>query len=350
MRLTHCQLFAYRLPLIEPVLVLGHRLEQREGLLVHLVSDTGHEGWGDIAPLPGLSRETLAEAQQQARQLCTRMEGREYEDDQNQLASLLPSVRFGFDSAYMMASADFFNTAAGVWMGGDNSLVHLSALLAGSTDACVAAARRAATRKYDTFKLKVGHGTVEEQVERIRRVCEILPNTAVLRLDANRAWSLETARAIAKALPDFRPAYVEEPLADSAQLTAFHESTGWALALDETLHGLKPDQSLPAIPGVVAWVFKPTLMGALGDILEWQRRAWRARKVPVISAAYESGVGIRMLAEIASGDTECAAGLDTYRCLATDVFEPRLDFDEGWIDLHEARTLLVQPAHLTRVA
>lgn len=347
---TACELYAYRLPLTEPVFVRGHRLEQREGLLIHLVSESGHEGWGDIAPLPGFSRESLAEAQQQARLACTRLEGRAYEDDPDLLASLLPSVRFGFDSAYMMLGADFHNTGAGVWMGGEEYRVRLSALLAGSTDACVAAARRAVTREYETFKLKVGQGTVEEQVERIRRVRDVLPGTAALRLDANRAWSLESARAIAQALPDFQPAYVEEPLADITQLTAFHESTGWALALDETLQGLKPDQPLPDIQGVVAWILKPTLLGALNDIIEWQDRACRSKKVAVISAAYESGVGIRMLAEIASRITKWAAGLDTYRFLAADVFEPRLDFDVGFIDVDDARTLLVQPTHLRRVA
>lgn len=350
MILIQCQLYAYRLPFTEPVFIRGRSLPQREGLLIHMVSDTGHEGWGDIAPLPGCSRETLAEAQQQARLACARLEGRGYEDDQNLLASLLPSVRFGFDSAHMMMGADFYNTGTGEWLGGENSMVSLSALLTGATDACVAAARRAVTREYETFKLKVGQGTVEEQVKRIRRVRDVLPSNAALRLDANRAWSLETACAIAKALPDFRPAYVEEPLADITQLTAFHEATGWPLALDETLHGLKPDQPLPDIQGVEAWIFKPTLMGPLNDICEWQARAYRADKVAIISAAYESGVGIRMLAEIASRATEWAAGLDTYRFLAADVFEPRLDFDEGWIELYDARTLLVQPTHLTRVA
>ncbi len=350
MILTQCQLFEYRLPLTESVFIRGHSLQQREGLLIHLVSETGHEGWGDIAPLPGFSRETLAEARQQARLACTRLEGRGYGDEADLRASLLPSVRFGFDSAYMMLSADFHNTGAGVWLAGETSMVSLSALLAGSTDACVAAAQRAVTREYETFKLKVGQGTVEEQVKRIRRVRDVLPSKAVLRLDANRAWSLETARAIAKALPDFLPAYVEEPLADITQLMAFYESTGWALALDETLHGMKPDQPLPEIKGVVAWIFKPTLMGALDDIIEWQARAYRSDKVAIISAAYESGVGIRMLAEIASRISTWAAGLDTYRFLAADVFEPRLDFDAGWIDLHDARTLLVQPTHLTRVA
>lgn len=350
MILTCCQLFAYRLPLTEPVFLRGQRLEQREGLLIHLVSASGHEGWGEIAPLPGFSRETLAEARQQARLACTRLEGRAYEDDPDLLVSFLPSVRFGFDSAHMMLSADFHNTGAGVWMGGENSMVRLSALLTGSTDACVAAARRAVTREYETFKLKVGQGTVEEQVERIRRVRDVLPGTAVLRLDANRAWSLETARAMAHALPDFRPAYVEEPLADSTQLKAFHESTGWDLALDETLHGLKPDQPLPDIQGVVAWIIKPTLMGALVDIIEWQERAYRSKKVAVISAAYESGVGIRMLAELASRFADWAAGLDTYRFLAEDLLEPRLNIDAGWIALHDARALLVQPTHLTRVA
>lgn len=344
-----CRLYRYDLGLVEPVQVRGHTLDRREGLLIHIASDTGDEGWGDIAPLPGYSRETLPEALAQARVACVKLEA-DAEDPSPALAPLPPSVRFGFDSALMMLGASLHDTNPGTWMGNESGLAVVNALLAGATDTCVAQAQAAAAAGFHTFKLKVGQGTMETQVERIRRVAEALPRKAVLRLDANQAWSLEEAREIARGLPGFLPAYVEEPLADPAQLARFYEATGWAVALDETLQGRPPGQVWPEIPGEVAWVIKPSLMRTLEDVLEWQQRAYDSGRMAVISAAYESGVGIRMLAEIAGRMTDWPAGLDTYRYLAADVFEPRLSMDQGYLDLHEARTLAVQPTHLTRVA
>ena len=336
MKIARCDVYSYRLPLTMPLPVAGRLLERRDGLALHLVAESGREGWGDIAPLPGFSRESLAEAQQQALALARRTVGRARGLDDPRLLDLCPSVRFGFDSAWMMLGADAQNT----------STFRQSALLYGDTEHCLELVRSAVQKAFRTFKLKVGRGRVEEDAERIRRIQAALPGETELRLDANRAWTLEQARALAHQLPEFKPAYIEEPLADPAQLSAFHEETGWNLALDETLRGYRPEDELPAIKGVVAWVIKPTLVGPLYDTLAWQARAQGEGLSAVISSSFESGLGIRMLGEIASRDPDVAAGLDTYRYLAEDVLSARLDFDEAFIDLHEARNIQVNPARL----
>jgi O-succinylbenzoate synthase len=48
---------------------------------------------------------------------------------------------------------------------------------------------------------------------------------------------------------------------------------------------------------------------------------------PVISSAYETGVGTSCLVALAAGvgDEEVPAGLDTYRRLDEDVLRPRLE-------------------------
>ena len=51
-------LYRYQLPFTQPLTFHGKVEVAREGLLVRI-----DKGWGEIAPLPGFSRETLAEAQ-----------------------------------------------------------------------------------------------------------------------------------------------------------------------------------------------------------------------------------------------------------------------------------------------
>ena len=51
-------LYRYQLPFTQPLTFHGKVEVAREGLLVRV-----DKGWGEIAPLPGFSRESLAEAQ-----------------------------------------------------------------------------------------------------------------------------------------------------------------------------------------------------------------------------------------------------------------------------------------------
>lgn len=60
------QLYRYQVPMDAGVVLRERRLKTRDGLLVRL-SDNGREGWGDIAPLPGFSDETLDAALSAAR-------------------------------------------------------------------------------------------------------------------------------------------------------------------------------------------------------------------------------------------------------------------------------------------
>ena len=53
-------LYRYQLPLTHPLTFHNQTIQQREGLLLHWGSS-----WSEIAPPPGFSRETLAEAEQE---------------------------------------------------------------------------------------------------------------------------------------------------------------------------------------------------------------------------------------------------------------------------------------------
>ena len=81
-------LYRYQLPFTQPLTFHGKVEVAREGLLVRV-----DKGWGEISPLPGFSKETLAEAQAEALACLEQLA-------QGQpIAPLLPSVQFGFDCA-----------------------------------------------------------------------------------------------------------------------------------------------------------------------------------------------------------------------------------------------------------
>ena len=144
-----------------------------------------------------------------------------------------------------------------------------------------------------------------------------------LRLDANRAWSYDEALAFVRALPAALPlAYIEEPCRDVADTLQLAQSGRVPIALDESLLGLN-DEGLAQLKGLSAYVIKPTLCGGLSGAARLARAARQSDAEPVVSAAFESGVGIRALVYLANElmTPGLAAGLDTWQWLVDDVAE-----------------------------
>lgn len=146
----------------------------REGFLLCL-QDRKREGWGEIAPLPGFSLESLEEAL----------------DDLRTKTYSLPSVQFGYHTTLL-------------------DLYHPIQL-------CSIPIK---------IKIKVGHLTPEEALNMIKP-------TPHMRIDMNRKWTLEEALYFAKHFPCIE--YFEEPLLPGENVHLFP----YPVALDESLREKK---------------------------------------------------------------------------------------------------------------
>jgi O-succinylbenzoate synthase len=331
-RVAAAQTVPYRLRLAEPVVWNGRRRDVREGVLLRLEGDDGAVGWGDAAPLPGFSRETPAEARAALDAAASALVGRDL--DPRSLARLdvpawaaldaaaLPSsARFALDLALLDLAAQAAGRPLPQALHPDPAVtLPLNGLLMGEGDAVVAQAGALAAAGYAAVKLKVGRRPVGQDVETVRAVREALGPHVALRLDANRAWAPAEARAFAESVADVGVAYVEEPLRDPAGLPALWADTGLPVALDETLQ--EPGGPAALRGWAAAAVLKPTLVGGLAAALRLAAAARAVGVRPVLSAAFESGVGLRGVAAVAAATGAEPAGLDTYRWLAEDVLGP----------------------------
>lgn len=323
----------YRLPLTAPLTLAGVCHAAREGVLLRAEDATGRVGWGDAAPLPGFSTETRDEAAA----ALARLDGwRGRWDDAEAIAALdlPPSARFALETALLDLAAQAADRPMPHLLHPDPEVsLEVNALLAGDDpDALAREAAARAAEGYRTLKLKVGRRPVEADVALVRTVRDRVGPAVALRADANRAWTLEEASTFAQGVRGLGLAYVEEPLRDPAELPVLWFDTGLPIALDESLAGTDPDH-LEGKGWAAAVVLKPTLLGGIARTLAFAHRARALGIVPVLSAAFESGVALRAAVALAAATGGAAAGLDPYRRLAADTLAPRLPLDRPMVDV-----------------
>ncbi len=187
-------IWRYALPMEAGVVLREQRLRYRDGVIVRM-RDGEREGWGEIAPLPGFSRESLDEAINAAiRWLNTWCQGGLPAN------CMLPSVAFGLSCALA-------EVAETLPLKGN---YHSAILCTGDPDELLI---RLARQPYCIGKVKVGLYEPVRDGMMVNYLLEALP-TLQLRLDANRSWTLEKARQFARHVdPTLRNriAFLEEP-------------------------------------------------------------------------------------------------------------------------------------------
>jgi O-succinylbenzoate synthase len=201
--------------------------------------------------------------------------------------------------------------------------VPINALLSGDVENIDQRALELSRSSCSTVKLKVGRAaTFAADVSAVRQVRSVLRAEQKLRLDANRAWTFSSAKAFLQAIADCDIEYIEEPLRDPGDLEALYADTHVPFALDETVGD---HSTFDAFPNAAALIVKPTLIGGRERLRELARHGHPI----VLSAAYESGVGISRIAQLAAEFSPgIPAGLDTYSWLAQDVLQERLKIED----------------------
>ncbi|GMU92227.1 MAG: o-succinylbenzoate synthase [Candidatus Hydrogenedentota bacterium] len=362
---VHVRFYRYKLPLVRPLVLKDKAITQREGCIVAVETDAGVTGYGDIAPLYGFSRERLEDAVGAVREQINVLKRRAQPDSFRAFDGLRyrdkvpPSARFGLESALLDLAAKLRKQQPCEVLSADpQSRPRICALLNGHREETVAQALDSASRGFAAVKLKVGRAPYLEDIATVRAVREVLPESVAIRIDANRAWPLETAVQVAGAVADCGVAYIEEPVNRVEDLREFARKSPVPLAVDETLQEagwhrfLEWQPSLrrgsaeagaegPHLAAALAarvWVIKPTLTGIpIGYLARVLRDPEFDAKI-VLSSSFESRIGWVALANVAacSESRGLPAGLDTASWFRSDLLHAPLPIVNGLVDLAAA--------------
>ncbi len=117
MIIDEIKLFQYKLPFQNELLVRQRCLRSRRGIILQITDKSGARGYGEIAPLVGMSSETLQDVRDQLPEVLGKIIKKTIPPQPEQLygefgswvegLDLLPSVRFGLETAVLTPSCSF---------------------------------------------------------------------------------------------------------------------------------------------------------------------------------------------------------------------------------------------------
>ena len=251
--------------------VYRYTLPSRNGIFVRLRNEIGQEGVGEVAPLPGRSKETLEEALTALNDIKLRLFSKNLTS-----TTYPPSVLFGMEMAM------------------------LSLLSPLKEERLFSLIYRTPTHK--ECKLKRSEITVD--------LCKRLIDEGFrIRLDFQ-------CKPDPEFLSHFTPndfLYIEDPVARTEDLRPFYERTGFSIALDEL-------DAPSDTPGVTHRIVKPSLYGGLSYCKTLHERY--PNQTIVYSSLNETAIGLHHIARIAlETNPNQPIGIDTDPLLP--LFKPR---------------------------
>ncbi len=322
----------------------SHRI--RRGFLLRLESGQGISGYGECAPLPQAGTETLVEAEAALKAMLPGCRGASITEVAARLDDFLgtPAARCALETALLDICAREKALPLFRWLRPD-AVGHVAVNAAcGCLDEDFGARlQRALAQGYRIIKIKLGCYPLEEEIHHLRQLQ--LPDGISLRLDANRAWSIDQAMRAIEVCGRLPVDSLEEPV-HKPDLTTLHllqQQATFPLALDESLTDVFAATPADELP-VKRLVLKPTAMGGVLAVLGRARCAQRAGIESVVTSTLETSVGLWAAVHAAAAlDSHLAHGLATAEWFENP--DPALCPVQGMLDIDsQAASGLPSPA------
>ena len=332
MRIASVEVIPYALPFRAPYVTARGSLERREMVLLRLRSDDGLTGLGEAVPLSLRGGAPLSRVVAELELL-----GELSELDEAGLSGGVVNLSAPARCAALTALMDLRGRRAAF---DERSAEETAApvpcnatLVAGEPAAVAANALSWAAEGFSSFKLKLGTG---DDVGQVRAVREAVGPRARIRVDANTAWDVETAKRTLGALVELDVELAEQPVATLEEASAVASTTSIPIAGDESIES-RGDAELAAAIGAcrlagikLSKVGGPEEAIAIAEVLP-----------SYLSSALDGPVGIAAAGQVAQtlrenapdGAVDLAHGLATQRLFAETVATSECELRDGMLHL-----------------
>ncbi|MEO1023246.1 MAG: o-succinylbenzoate synthase [Bacteroidota bacterium] len=328
------QFFGYKIPFKQPFATASGTYRYRSGIIIHFQNATT-EGWGELAPLPGFSEETVEQL------VPILLYNRRYldealnEGDRSFIESLqhihnIPSLSFGLDTLWYDVQARLnHHTMAEELFGATTADPECNAIVGMHSQAqTIQHVQEYVEQGFSTFKVKVGIN-FEQEFSILKEVRQRFPNIKI-RIDANGAWNTEDAIINLNLLSPLNVEYCEQPVSELSDFEQVAKQIPVSLAVDEGIRNKQEAMQLTSTMGINLLILKPMLFGAFRD-MDVTIRACRTHGIDVVfTTSLEYQIGRTVTAVLASGwgAPQTAHGLAT-GSLFQQPYEMKQEIIEG---------------------
>lgn len=218
MKITSIQTALLQAPLSNPFKTALRRVDTLEDVIVIITCDDGSTGYGEGAPTPAITGETIGSLQGAIAQITPMLIGKSFES----LEYLLDIISHAMianttaKAALEMAIYDLVAKKARLplykFLGGEKTTFKSDITISlNDTKTMVEDSLNAVSKGYEILKVKLGNN---EAIETIQEIHQTLENKATLRLDANQAWTPNQTISIMQKLESMGifPECIEQPI------------------------------------------------------------------------------------------------------------------------------------------
>lgn len=317
--------------LANPIKTSGHSISQREVLIIKAISKNNRIFLGEVSPLPGFSKESIANCENKLSELSgdRALHLDEIKTFTKKLAEF-PSLLFGLQQI-------IFGAESGI----DKNLLKQKRI---KLNALVGINKESETLKkisnfveqgFDTIKLKIGRHKFENDYKIIEKIDYEFENKIKLRLDNNGSWDIKRAVEYINRLSKFNIQYIEQPVNNIKDLFYLANISEISLAADESVVNYSEARKIIESGLIKFVVLKPSIRMGLFDSLQIIELANKSNVNAIVTTSFETAVArssMLFLASTANHNVAHGLGINPIGC---DLIKSNINYDNPTLTFSE---------------
>ncbi len=345
MKITNIQTKILKAPLKNPFITSLRRVDALEDLVVIIKCDDGTVGYGEGAPTPQITGETIGSMVATIEYIKPHILGKKIEEFElilKNIHSLIvknTTAKSALEIALYDLKAKSQKLPLYRMLGGTKTTFRTDITISMSEiDKMIADCHLAVALGYDTLKIKIGDNP-RKDVERITAIHKALDKNIKLRLDANQGWSAKESVELLHALEkqDIIAEFIEQPVvADNIEgLKYIKERVQTPILADESIFSLKDARHLLEMHAIDYVNIKLAKTAGITQALELADFSKSFGVKCMIGCMLEGPISVAAGVHVASSKADIITmlDLDAVSLLASHPVATNIQFDESTIAL-----------------
>ena len=347
MKIINIRTSTLKAPLKNPFITSLRRVDALEDLVVIIECDDGSVGYGEGAPTPVITGETMGSMVATIEYIKPFLVGLEIEDFDTILNNIHTRIlknttaKSALEIALYDLKAKAEKQPLYKMLGGKQTTFKTDITISmGEIEKMISDSLDAVNLGYDTLKIKIGDNP-EKDVERIIAIDDALDDNITLRLDANQGWTAQESVALLHALEkqDIIAEFIEQPVAadDIDGLRYIKERVQTPLLADESIFSVKDARRLLEMQAIDYVNIKLAKTAGITQALELADVSKEFGVKCMIGCMLEGPISVAAGVHVASAKADIITmlDLDAVSLLASHPVNTSIVFNESEIQLSE---------------